>query len=90
MIIDESLRGSTDYGYHWDKIGQPLARMRYDPGNAWSATASHEILEMLVDPYGERLVAAPSIDPKHRDRARALLWSKSATRARTSRTRSTA
>jgi len=67
VIIDERLRGSTDYGFHWDLSGQPLARMRYDPKNAWSATASHEILEMLVDPYGERLVAAPSIDPRYRD-----------------------
>ncbi len=67
VIVDERLRGSTDYGFHWDLTGQPLARMRYDPNGKWSETASHEILEMLVDPYGERLTAAPSIDPKHRD-----------------------
>jgi hypothetical protein len=66
VIIDERLRNPTDSGFHWDPFDQPLARMAYDVNNAWTATASHEILEMLADPYGERMTAAPSIDPRYR------------------------
>src|SRR5260370_33232139 len=37
-------------GIHEDKSGQPFALVR--SGDAWSITASHENLEMLVDPFG--------------------------------------
>jgi hypothetical protein len=45
-------------GYHEDETGQPFAVVQYDKG--WSVTASHEVLEMLVDPFGRRLVAGTS------------------------------
>ncbi len=45
-------------GIHEDKSGQPFALVR--SGDAWSITASHENLEMLVDPFGKRLVAGQS------------------------------
>lgn len=52
----------TELGVHLDdQSGQPYARIEF--GQDWSITASHELLEMLVDPYGSRLVLAPSIDP---------------------------
>ena len=38
---------------------QPLAIVQSGP--TWSLTASHEVLELLVDPSGNRLVAAPAI-----------------------------
>ncbi|MET8630563.1 hypothetical protein ABZW30_43860 [Kitasatospora sp. NPDC004669] len=44
-----------------DKTGQPFAVI--EPGTDWSVTASHELLEMLVDPLGSRMVTGPSIDP---------------------------
>ena len=48
-------------GVHLDKSGHPYAVI--EPGQDWSVTASHELLEMLIDPYGSRLATAPSIDP---------------------------
>ncbi|MBI3510944.1 MAG: hypothetical protein HY064_09770 [Bacteroidetes bacterium] len=41
-------------GYHLDKQGQPFALVEY--AGDWPITVSHEILEMLVDPFGNRLV----------------------------------
>ncbi|MFN2460266.1 MAG: hypothetical protein ABR591_06230 [Candidatus Velthaea sp.] len=35
-----------DYGFHTDRRRQPYALVKY--GEGWSLTASHEILEMLV------------------------------------------
>jgi hypothetical protein len=40
-------------GYHTDDNGQPLAFVSSE-GN-WTLTLSHEILEMLIDPYGNAL-----------------------------------
>ncbi len=48
-------------GVHSDQQGQPFALVQYS--NSWSLTASHECLEMLADPFGNRLVAGPSIMP---------------------------
>ena len=48
-------------GYHHDKDGQPFSLVKYS--DSWSLTASHEMLEMLGDPWGSRLVAGPSPKP---------------------------
>ncbi len=48
-------------GTHCDPRGQPLALVT--AGSGWSVVASHEALEMLVDPYGNRTVAGPSPKP---------------------------
>jgi hypothetical protein len=45
-------------GFHVDKNGQPFAVV--EAGNSWSLTASHEVLEMLADPFGNRLIAGSS------------------------------
>jgi hypothetical protein len=45
-------------GIHEDDRGQPIAVVAFGP--SWSLAASHECLEMLVDPYGKALRAAPS------------------------------
>ena len=42
-------------GFHCDQEGQPMALVTSGPG--WSVTASHEAIEMLVDPFGNRTVA---------------------------------
>lgn len=49
-------------GVHLDREGQPIGLV--DEGPGWSLTASHEVLEMLVDPFGDRLQSAPSIMDK--------------------------
>jgi hypothetical protein len=45
-------------GFHVDKNGQPFAVV--EAGDSWSLTASHEVLEMLADPFGNRLMAGRS------------------------------
>jgi hypothetical protein len=39
-------------GFHTDDHFQPLAYVLHD--DAWTVTASHELLEMLADPWGSR------------------------------------
>lgn len=58
IIVTEQDLGDAA-GIHEDKQGQPFALVRYSYG--WSLTASHECLEMLVDPFGNRLMAGPSL-----------------------------
>ncbi len=52
-------------GFHTDENHQPLARVDLTggkggstPADDWPVTASHELLEMLADPWGNRLHAA--------------------------------
>jgi hypothetical protein len=60
IVVVEDVRNAA--GVHLDKDGQPYALIEYGP--AWSLTASHECLEMLVDPFGDRLVAGRSPQAK--------------------------
>lgn len=48
-------------GIHLDQDGQPFALVQLT--NRWTLTASHEVLEMLVDPFGDRLTPSQSIKP---------------------------
>ena len=45
-------------GFHLDENGQPFADVEWS--DDWSLTASHECLEMLVDPFGHQIAAGPS------------------------------
>ena len=52
-------------GFHTDKNGQPLAIVRVSPDvNVLCQTCSHEMIEMLVDPFGSRFVPGDSPAPK--------------------------
>jgi hypothetical protein len=46
-------------GIHVDKNGQPFALVQYS--NRWTLTASHEMLEMSADPFGNRLISSQSV-----------------------------
>jgi hypothetical protein len=46
-------------GIHLDKDGQPFSLVQFE--TAWSLTASHEALEMIADPFGNRVTAGPSL-----------------------------
>jgi hypothetical protein len=59
MIIRDDIGFDGAAGIHLDKDGQPFALITADDG--WSLTASHETVEMLADPFGNRLIAGPSI-----------------------------
>jgi hypothetical protein len=49
-------------GYHMTKNKQPYAKVIATPGSdEWTVDASHEIVEMLVDPFGSRLQPSMSI-----------------------------
>jgi hypothetical protein len=49
-------------GVHMDEHNQPYAKVIATPdSNEWTIDASHETLEMLVDPYGNRLQSSTAI-----------------------------
>src|SRR5579883_3107810 len=49
-------------GVHMDKNNQPYAKVIATPDSQeWTIDASHETIEMLVDPYGNRLHQSRSI-----------------------------
>src|SRR5579875_3028820 len=50
-------------GFHLDKHNQPYAKVIATPGDdGWTVDASHETIEMLVDPYGNRMQSSTSIE----------------------------
>jgi hypothetical protein len=61
MIVRDDIGLSGAAGVHLDDNGQPFALIEFS--DSWSLTASHEMLEMLVDPMGNRLVAGQSPHP---------------------------
>jgi hypothetical protein len=61
IIIRDDIGFPGAAGIHLDKDGQPFALVQFSSG--WTLTASHECLEMLADPFGNRLVAGPSLKP---------------------------
>ena len=61
IIIRDDIHAKGAAGYHSDKNNQPFALVQYSP--SWALTVSHEMLEMLADPYGNKLKVARSIKP---------------------------
>ncbi len=59
IVTEEDLGDAA--GIHEDKEGQPFALVNFDSG--WGLTASHEVLEMLVDPFGNRMMVGQSPKP---------------------------
>ena len=50
-------------GFHLDKHKQPYAKVIASPkSDGWTIAASHETLEMLVDPYGNRVQSSVAIE----------------------------
>jgi hypothetical protein len=50
-------------GFHLDKHNQPYAEVIAHPENdGWTVAASHEVIEMLVDPNGNRLQSSKAIE----------------------------
>jgi hypothetical protein len=63
IIIRDDI-GYDAAGIHLDRNGQPFSLVSSDGSrDVWSLTCSHELCEMLVDPFGDRLVAGDSIKP---------------------------
>ena len=60
IIVDTVDHG----GQHRDRHHQPYALV--GAGTSWSLSASHEALEMLADPFGNRLIAGFSPDEEQK------------------------
>ncbi len=61
VLIETDIGQAGALGVHLDKDNQPYALVTFDDN--WSLTASHETLEMLADPFGNRLIASDSPKP---------------------------
>ena len=61
VIVRDDINTPGAGGVHEDKNGQPFALVQFS--NQWTLAASHETLEMLADPFGNRLVAGKSPKP---------------------------
>jgi hypothetical protein len=55
VIIKDDINQPGAAGYHTDQNGQPFSLVQAD--GTWALTASHECLEMLADPFGNRTIA---------------------------------
>src|SRR4051795_543462 len=60
MIVRDDIGQPGAAGVHLDKDGQPFALITMS--DSWSLTASHEMLEMLADAFGNRVI--PGRSPK--------------------------
>jgi hypothetical protein len=61
MIVKTDINTPGAAGVHEDKNGQPFALISMS--DSWSLTASHEMLEMLGDPFGKRVIPGQSPKP---------------------------
>lgn len=64
IFVVDRLRDSAYGGYHRLDGGEPYALVAYDD-DYWTVDASHEALEMIVDPYGSNVVTGYSPDDNH-------------------------
>src|SRR5688572_25863919 len=55
IMIRDDIGYAGAAGIHLDDNGQPFSLVQ--ASSSWALTASHEVLEMLADPFGNRLVA---------------------------------
>jgi hypothetical protein len=53
MIVKDDIGQPGAAGFHTDDTHQPYALIQYDSG--WAVTCSHELIEMIADPWGNRL-----------------------------------
>jgi hypothetical protein len=65
VIVDEAPQA----GSHTDRDGHPMAFVEYGP--TWSLRASHEVVEMLVDETGRRMI--PGYAPSSEERVEFLV-----------------
>jgi hypothetical protein len=58
VLVRDNVPGAESIGIHLDRNGQPFALVELSP--SWSLTASHEVIEMVIDPWGNRTVPGGS------------------------------
>ena len=64
VIIKQDLGMPGAAAYHNVKKGSPFALVA--DTSFWTQSASHQIMEMLVSPNGDRFVSAASVDPQQK------------------------
>lgn len=64
VIVRDKLDAPEALSYHTEKNGTPFAAILY--GQGWEFLASHDLIEMLIDPHGNRLAKGPSPRPGDR------------------------
>jgi hypothetical protein len=62
IIVQDKMPAPDAAGLHEDHMGQPFSLVL--AGDYWSLAASHEMLEMLVDPFGNRTISGPDPEVK--------------------------
>src|SRR5438132_13123911 len=55
VIIRDDINQPGAAGFHTDNNGQPFSLVQAD--DTWTLTSSHEVIEMLADPFGNRTIA---------------------------------
>jgi hypothetical protein len=68
VVIRDNI-GISEAGVHWNATrDKPFALVTFregdTPADGWQPTVSHEILEMLADPFGKEFRAGPSVQPE--------------------------
>jgi hypothetical protein len=68
VVIRDNI-GINEAGVHWnDTHDKPFALVTFREGDrpeeGWQPTVSHEVLEMLADPFGKEFRNGPSLRPK--------------------------
>ena len=58
ILVGDYFPGNELIGVHLDRSGQPFALVEASP--SWSFAASHEAIEMVIDPWGNRTVPGGS------------------------------
>ncbi|MGE0025478.1 MAG: hypothetical protein AB7U07_00025 [Thermoleophilia bacterium] len=58
ILVGDHFPGVEPLGVHQDHNGQPFALV--EASRSWSLTASHEVIEMVIDPWGNRTVPGGS------------------------------
>jgi hypothetical protein len=58
VTVRDDLDPAEGPGVHKAENGQPFALVH--SGDGWSISASHEVLEIIVDPFGQRFISAQS------------------------------
>ena len=61
IIIVETVNDPSAGGYHTDQNHQPFSLILRGNGSEWTLDCSHELCEMLVDPYGNRMTPGQSL-----------------------------
>jgi hypothetical protein len=61
ILIRDDIGQPGAAGIHLDKDNQPFALVQFS--DTWQLTTSHEMLEMLADPFGNRVMAGDSPKP---------------------------